>query len=316
MLSLPHSSTNMPAQRPARQYSAASQPANTPPELVDPSWILKAIVAVFAVAMACAYVLICVLFSLQQWQLVLHPSRTVTGDPSSLGLAYQQVRFFPDAAGQPQLDGWWIPSDVPSEPVALLLHDGEGSMSDALPVARALHDARLGVLLFDYRGFGRSSGQHPTEKLMEQDAEAALRWLAETQHAKPSETVLFGDRLGAALAVHLAVQHSDIAGIILQQGDGDFASRAREDKRARMVPFRLLFHEDFALADPLHSLKTPKLLISFTNGVSPVDAQRAADPKMTYEIAKASDKAAVHAALRRFLDTYLTQPVPALTPAK
>ena len=306
----------MPSQRPARQYPAVNHPANTTPELVDPGWILKAILAVFAIATACAYVLICVLFYLQQWQLVLHPSRSVTANPGSLGLVYQEVHFFPDAAGQPQLDGWWIPGDVPAEPVALLLHGGDGSMSDALPAARALHDARLGVLLFDYRGFGRSTGQHPTENLMKQDSEAALHWLADTQHSKPSQIILFGDRLGASLAVQLAAQNPDLAGIILQQGDGDFASRARQDKRARMVPFRMLFHEDFPLADPLHTLKTPKLLISFTDGPSPVDARRAADPKMTYEIAKASDTAAVYASIRRFLDTYLAQPIPALPSAK
>ncbi len=298
---------------PSRHSAPPSIPSA--PETIDPGWILKALGATIAVAVACAYVLVCALFYFQQWQLVLHPSRTVALDPSAIGLPFEEVHLSSDAAAEPQLDGWWIPGDTPTQPTALILHSGDGSMSDALPDARALHDARLNVFLFDYRGFGRSRGSHPTEAAMETDAEAALRWLQSTRHRPASQTVVFGDRTGASLAVRLCAEHHDLAGLILQQGDGDFASRAGADTRSRIVPFRLLFHENFPLADPLHTLNTPKLLISFTDAKYPVDVQRAADPKMTYEISKKSDLAAVHGAIRRFLDTYLTQPPSELLPA-
>jgi pimeloyl-ACP methyl ester carboxylesterase len=331
----------MSPQRPSRQPSVDS------PELIDPRWILKALLVTIAFALVCVYVLFCVIFYMQQWQLALHPSRTVSRDPSALSLPFQEVHFSPDAAGEPQLDGWWIPADTTSDPTALVLHGGEGSISDALPLARTLHDARMNVLLFDYRGFGRSAGQHPSEKMMEADSDAALAWLlnapggstagsgsapngvkmpeqyfeqlqqlrrANMRHIAPAQTIIVGDRLGASLAVRLCTQHSDLAGLILQQGDGDFASRAAADRRARMVPFRLLFHEDFPLVDPLHTLKTPKLLISYTGLASPVDVQRAAAPKITVEIPNAADESAVHGALRRFLDTYLAQPPQQLVP--
>ncbi len=301
----------MPPQRP-------NLSSHLPPsaETVDPRWLLKALLAMLAVGVACAYILLCVLFHYQQWQLVLHPSRTVAANPSSIGLSFEEVHFFPDAGGQPQLQGWWLPGDVPTDPTVLLLHTGSGSMSDALPTARRLHDARLNVLLFDYRGFGRSAGQHPTEQTMEADSDAALDWLGAVRHIAPAQTVVFGDRSGASLAVRLCAGHPDVAGLILQQGDGDFASRAAEDTRARIVPVRLLFHEDFPLAGPLSTLKTPKLLISFPNSKHPVDIQRAADPKMTYEIKSESDDAATHQAIRRFVDTYLTQAPPQLLPTR
>ena len=309
----------MPPQRLNSPQRTSSRPPVAPPhthEVVDPRWLLKALLAALAVAVACAYVLVCALFYLQQWQLVLHPSRTVAQLPSSAGLQYEEVHFFPDASGHPQLDGWWMPGDTPGEPTALLLHNGSGSMSDSLQDARALHDARLNVFLFDYRGFGRSAGQHPTKQSMEADSEAALAWLGASKNVASAQTIVFGDHLGASLAVRLCAQHQKLAGLILQQGDGDFASRAAADRRAKIVPFRLLFHEDFPLADPLHALATPKLLISYTEGRSPVDVQRAADPKMTFEIDKPANTPAIHEALRRFLETYLTQPPAELLPNK
>ena len=277
---------------------------------------MKALLATVGVALACAYIVMCILFHYQQWQLVLQPSRTVNTNPSSLGLQYEEVHISPDASNKPQIDGWWIPGDTPGEPTALLLHGGSGSMSDALESAQALHDARLNVLLFDYRGFGRSAGQHPSEQTMEADSDAALAWLESVRHVPAGQTLVFGDRLGASLAVRLCALHTEIAGLILQQGDGDFASRASQDTRARIVPFRLLFHEDFPLADRLHTLKTPKLLISFTSDSYPVDVQRAADPKMTYEVGAAPSASVVHAALRRFMHTNLPQPPSPLLPAR
>jgi len=300
----------MPAQRPS-----SSQHPTAPPELIDPRWILKALLALICLGLVCAYVSICVLFYVQQWQLVLHPSPEVAQNPAAVGMAYEEVHFSPGSNGKAQLDGWWIPGDVPGEPTALLLHGVSGSISDALPSARALHDSRLNVLLFDYRGYGRSLNQHPTETSMEADSDAALGWLASARHVAPEQTIVFGEGLGASLAVRLA-ERSHVAGIILQQGDGDFTSRAAVDTRSRIVPFRLLFHENFPLADPLHTLTVPKLFLSFTGGPSPVDVRRAADPKMTFEITQTTDTAAVHEAIRRFLDTYLTQPVPELLPKR
>lgn len=306
----------MPPQRPS-----APQPTPAGPLIVDPRWLLKALLAAFAVAAGCAYALICVLFHYQQWQLVLHPSRTVASDPSSVGLPYKEIRFSPDTAGQARLDGWWIPADAPSDPTVLLLHGADGTMADVLPIAKQLHDARMHVFLFDYRGYGRSAGAHPDEKAMQADSETALAWLVTAGQAAPGRLLVAGQGLGASLATQLCAAHADgagsrIAGLLLVDGDGDTAERASRDTRARLVPFRWLYHEDFPLAEKLSTLATPKLLVSHTSMAAPVDVQRAASPKMSYEIGVSSTDAAMHEALRRFLDTYFTQPPQELLPAR
>ena len=279
-------------------------PQSQSPQLIDPRWVLKALAAVFAVALLFAYATLCLLFYQGQWQLVLHPSRTVATTPASLGLAFNEVHIFP-VAGQPQLDGWLIPAADTSAPTALILHGADGSIADALPSAHTLHDAGLNVLLFDYRGFGRSTGQHPTQLSMQEDAAGALAYLTDTQHTAPSNIILFGSGLGASVATRLTADRHNIPAIILESPDGDFAERAYADPRARLVPTRWLFHETFPLADTLHTLATPKLLISYTTATPPLVVQRAADPKVTLELPSRNDPA-LPTAIHRFLGTYVT----------
>ena len=279
-----------------------------PPPLVDPRWLLKALGLVFALAVIFTYVTLCFLYAQGQWQLVLHPSRGITATPASLGLRFTEVHFADAASGQPQLDGWWIPADPanPAGATALMLHSGDGSMSNALPRALTLHNEHLNVLLFDYRGYGRSTGRHPVESTMQADSASALAFLTFTQHIAPPDIVVYASGVAAALAVQLAATHPEIPALILDAPDGDFAQRARTDPRSRLIATRWFFNQTFPLADPLHTLATPKLLLSYTTASKPPLAlQRAADPKMTIEVASPNDPA-VQTGIHRFLDLYLT----------
>ncbi len=241
------------------------QRGSAPPEmipLVEVAWILKALAAVFIAALLCAYLTICILFSRSQWQLVLHPSRTVATTPAALNLPYTEVHFGVDTTGLPQLTGWWLPSDVTTTHTALILHAADGSIANALPAAQLLHDQHLNVLLFDYRGYGHSLGQHPTQASMESDAATALTYLTTTRGIPASSIVLYGAGLGASLAVHLCAQNPTLPALILQSPDGDLTARASHDPRSRLVPFTLLFNQSFPLAQPLSTLPTPKLILT------------------------------------------------------
>jgi pimeloyl-ACP methyl ester carboxylesterase len=303
-----------PKQRNPQKHTARIPAHTSSPEVVDPVWILKALGVVVVAAAVCGYATLCGLFYYGQWQLLLQPSHDVLKTPAAEGLQFEPVRFGPDGSGQPQLDGWWIPADLPSDPTVLMLHGGSGSMSDALQQAHALHDARLNVLLFDYRGFGHSGSQHPTEILMEQDSDSAWTYLTQFRHIPASGILVYGNGSGASLAARLCEEHHDLAAMILESADGDFTSRVQRDARSRMVPVSLLFHEQFPLADRLHTLPTPKLLLSDTNTNTPPNPyEQAADPKTTVEL-KPGDTQSLHESLRRFLDSYITHPPQPLTP--
>ena len=83
--------TNSPLRSPFPPRSI-NQPPNSQYsgefELVDPSFILKSLGGIFAVALILAYITLCVTFARSQWQLVLHPSREITRQPDSYGLNF------------------------------------------------------------------------------------------------------------------------------------------------------------------------------------------------------------------------------------
>ncbi len=314
-MNMPPSRTRPPRPVPRRPAAAIPTGPKAPPEVVDPAWILKALGGVLAVGLLCAYLSVCVLFFKAQWQLVLHPSRVITATPASQHLSFEPVRFGDDAAGQPQLSGWWIPSDLPTDPTVLMLHGQDGAMSAALPSARALHDARLNVLLLDYRGYGQSGGRHPTEQTMRVDAAHALDYLITRRHLASSAVIVYGAGLGASLAVSLCEHHPELPALLLESADGDTESRVLRDSRFHILPMHLLFHERFPLADPLSRLRTPKLLVSYTAGSTPLEEQRASDPKITAELPRNADSQTLSKTIRRFLDAYVKTPPPVLRPA-
>ena len=267
----PRSKSSPKPPRLAPRYNP--QRGDAPPEmipLVEVGWILKALAAVFAVALLCSYLTLCALFSHGQWQLVLHPSHTVDTTPASLNLPFTEVHFGVDSSGLPQLDGWWIPASTPTGAptprTILILHAADGSISNALPAAQLLRAQNLNVLLFDYRGYGHSLSpypdQHPTEASMQSDAATALTYLTTTRSIPASSIAVYATGLGAPLAVQLCAQNPTLPALILQSPEGDLTDRIRHDPRAKLVPFSLLFNEPFPLTAPLSTLTTPKLTLT------------------------------------------------------
>ena len=291
----------MPSPAKARRQTP---PPSQGPELVDPSFILKSLGVLFLVALILAYITLCVVYSRSQWQLILHPTRTLITTPSTFGLHADEVHFGVDASGEPQLDGWWIPANTTSTRTVLVLHSATGNMADTLGTAALLHQQNLNVLLFDYRGFGRSGGDHPTQASMETDAASALDYLLQTRNLSPTSILIYGQDLGASLALNLcASARTACTALLLDTPDGDLLERASHDIRSHAVPASLLFHDRFPLAAPLAASVTPKLLITHNNNPPPPPIAKAGNPKMLLSV-RPGDDAAMQTGLHRFLDSY------------
>ena len=103
-----------------------------------------------------------------------------------------------------QLHGWFFPH---SKPVATLLfcHGNAGNISHRLENAYHLLRTGFQVLLFDYRGYGHSSGE-PSEEGLYTDAAAAWAHLAQREDTVGAPRIIFGRSLGGAVAVELATR--------------------------------------------------------------------------------------------------------------
>jgi len=115
-----------------------------------------------------------------------------------------------------RLHGLWLPQADPDAPVLLFLHGVHWDVRASAPRMRQLHALGFSVLGIDYRGFGRSSDRLPSETLVAEDARAAWHWLAR-EHPQ-SRRFIFGHSLGGAVAVRLAQEMPDEAGLIVEGG--------------------------------------------------------------------------------------------------
>ncbi len=294
-----------PSKTPARSKQQASPQQPGAPITISGRWLAKALLIVIAAAALCAYGTLCLLFYQGQWQMMLHPSRTVNATPAQQGLKFDEIHFDYTETGAAKLDGWWIPADPASHwgaGTVLYLHGGEGSLSNCVDDLAALHSLGINVFAFDYRGFGRSAGLRPSEQRMTQDTAAAWQYLTQTRHLDAKSIVIYGVGTGASLAAELAAQHNP-AGMVLDGPSEPARQVIASDARAKILPLWLLLTERFDPVDALRSSTSPKLFLD-RNGAKQRTGQlyqAAALPKEYFELKQSG----YESTLRRFFDEIL-----------
>ncbi|MEK6238871.1 MAG: alpha/beta hydrolase, partial [Planctomycetales bacterium] len=156
------------------------------------------------------------------------PSRYPDGDWKRHGLAVEDAEF--EAEDGTRLHGWYYPREDAAA-VVLYAHGNAGNIAWRTDILRDLHgQAKVSVLMFDYRGYGRSEGS-PNEHGVLQDARAARKWLAAKVGIPEREIVLMGRSLGGGVAVDLAARDGARALVL----ESTFTSVP--DVAARVYPF-------------------------------------------------------------------------------
>jgi uncharacterized protein len=143
--------------------------------------------------------------------LLYFPSRAIIETPDRAGLDYREL--WPQTDDGERLHGWWIEARTDSLGHLLLCHGNAGNIGDRVLHAALLTETGFDVLLFDYRGYGRSSGS-PSEDGTYRDARAALSCLLEQPGVDPSRILYLGESLGGAVALDLALERPP-AGLVL-----------------------------------------------------------------------------------------------------
>ncbi|MCF7855513.1 MAG: alpha/beta hydrolase [Candidatus Pacebacteria bacterium] len=160
---------------------------------------------------AVAYAGLCMLVFARQGSYVYYPDREESATPGDLGMRYDEDVIKTEDGES--LAAWFVPSSETAAPVILLCHGNAGDRADRLHIVLTLHEMGFGVLLFDYRGYGRSTGK-PSEKGTYADARAAWRYLVDLRGIDPGAIVIYGRSLGGAIAANLATETSPAALIV------------------------------------------------------------------------------------------------------
>lgn len=168
------------------------------------------------------------------------------------------------------LGAWHLPADE-GEPTVLVLPGNAGNRADRAPLAAALSERGLGVLLVDYRGYGGNDGA-PSEQGLRRDARAARAFLVDDAGVPPERLVYLGESLGAAVAADLATEHPP-SSLVLRSPFTSLADVGRV--HYPFLPVRALLRDRFDVEAAVRQVDVPVVVVLGTgDGIVPPEQSR------------------------------------------
>ena len=196
-------------------------------------------------------------------------ARWYDGLPQGLQEFDLPVRTTSSAAKPQSVHAWWWPSARSDAPAVLYLHGSRWNLTGQLFRIRELHDLGFSVFAIDYRGFGQSAGDLPSEKAVYADARVGWDALAGLV-PDPKRRYIYGHSLGGAIAVDLAVTLSNeakktdaavpAAGLVVESSFTTLADIARAFSY-RWLPIQLVLTQKFDSVDKIREVRMPVVVL-------------------------------------------------------
>src|SRR5262245_26254824 len=205
-----------------------------------------------------------------QRRLIYFPASGVAA-PRELGLTGVEPVTFETIDGL-RLSGWFFSAPGPSPRITVLVFNGNaGNRAHRGPLADGLRRHGFQVLLIDYRGYGGNPGA-PSKNGLAADARAARTYLAGRSDVDLSRLVYFGESLGTAVAVDLAVEHSPAA-LVLRSPFTSLADVGQH--HYPFLPVGLLLRDRFSAIEQIRRIRAPLLVIAGGHDrIVPIDNSR------------------------------------------
>lgn len=214
--------------------------------------------SIIVFGLLCYLLFLLFLFLGQDSMLYIPGDRTLRMKPSDIGLKYEDVRL--ETADNVVIHGWLMTVDKPKG-VVIFCHGNAGNISHRVDNLRLFAELGFSVLIFDYRGYGQSSGK-PTEAGTYLDGEAVYDYLVEVKEIKPEKIVVFGRSMGAAIATYIASKRK-CGGLIIES-----AFTSVPDIGQQLYPFlpvRLLSRYSYDSKARLKTIHCPVLVAHSPN---------------------------------------------------
>lgn len=249
-----------------------------------PGRIRRMLVSLATIAVLSFVGLMAVLFFGQRW-LIFPVSHEMyrTPDQAPYRLKYEDL-YLPVSGGK-VTNAWFVPAEK-AQLTVLFCRGNGGTLSDWIEAGHLFHLIGVNILLFDYGGYGRSTGR-PSESRLYEDGRAAWRWLTEERKIPPAQIVVIGHSIGGGVAAQLATEVKPAA-LILQSTFTSIPDVAQE--MFPYLPVKPFIRDRFTTRDKLARISCPLLvvhspsdtMIPFAHGRALFD--RAREPKQFLEI--------------------------------
>ena len=203
---------------------------------------------------AAVYLCLAVVLFFLQRRMLYFPDQTVPV-ASDYGLPGVEAVELRTADGL-RLHAWWRPPRTPEQFVLAYFHGNAGHIGYRADKIRPFIDAGYGVLLVSYR-YNAGAGGSPSEPGLYEDGRAAFRFL-QSRGIGADRVVTYGESLGSAVAVTLAVEHR-VAGVALEAPYTSIAEVAQS--HYWYFPAKWMLWDKFDIREKIARIDAPLLIV-------------------------------------------------------
>ncbi len=216
-------------------------------------------------------------------QLLFFPDKTHYEKPADYQFDFDDVTI---QAPNAELHGWFLKAEK-EKAVLYFLHGNAGNISHRLYKAKGWVERGFSVLLLDYRGYGKSSGEIEDGEDIVRDAEAGLDFLLHKMNRKLSNLIFYGESLGTYAMVRLACRHK-AAAVILEAPFTSFVDIGKI--HYPQAPSFLLKGFEFSSEEYISKIRAPLFILHGTEDeicpyeMSGILIDKAPEPKALFTI--------------------------------
>ena len=180
------------------------------------------------------YITIFLVLYFQQQRLMFAPTSKLLDNPATYELPYEDVWidiFNAEKNKTEKIHGWWMPNENENADVFLYMHHNALNVSVNITQSLQFYNLGYSIFVFDYRGYGQSKGDFPSEQQVYEDAQAAWQYLTEDRQISPDNIILYGHSIGGAVAIDLATKQPSAKALVVHNS---FTSM-RDDQMSRII---------------------------------------------------------------------------------
>ncbi len=212
-----------------------------------------------------AYVLICIAIYFLQDKLIFLPKFEIIQTPKDYGIEFKNIYF---SSGEDKLHGYYIPHKTikkdanegklnPNDYTILYCHGNAGNVSHRENTIKMYHNLGFNIFLFDYSGYGESSGK-PSAENLELNVVNAWNFLTKQKGIPEKKIIIIGRSLGGFVALSAGEKFNPFA-LSLESTFSSIKNIAQH--QMPLVPAKLILKNDFDNMAKIKNVKVPIFMV-------------------------------------------------------